>query len=377
VKRLPIGGNPQSGMKDFQRTVSMGHQFQPDAAAMLIGSQPLKEHKEAIRLVLEFTPDIPNWVQLPAYRNEGMVDQFMDGLPGLVRNGQSSYVDITAEDFDQQTLSFFEEYLQVVGQEGPWDQTRFVLTPEFAPGFFSLLDGLDRHGVRLKAVKGQVTGPITFCTALHDQEQRAIFYHDTLRDAAVKLLALKAAWQAKILGRFGVPVIIFIDEPALAGYGSSEFISISREDIATSLKEVIDAVHGQGALAGVHVCANTDWSLLLDSEVDIVNFDAHGYFDKLVLYAEPLKKFVASGRFLAWGLVPTLRPEQIEAATVDGLWQDWKEKTGRLADMGMDPATVRTQSLITPSCGTGSLTPELSRKVLELTRGLSRRIQQG
>ena len=65
----------------------MHEQFKPNAAAMLIGSQPLKEHKEANRLVLEYTPDIPNWVQLPAYRNEGMVDQFMDGLPGLVRAG--------------------------------------------------------------------------------------------------------------------------------------------------------------------------------------------------------------------------------------------------------------------------------------------------
>jgi hypothetical protein len=354
----------------------MHDQFQPNAAAMLIGSQPLKEHKEANRLVLEYTPDIPNWVQLPAYRNEGMVDQFMDGLPGLVRTGEYNYVDVAAEDFDQQMLAFFEEYLQVVGQEGPWDQTRFVLTPEFAPGFFSLLDGLDRHGVALKAVKGQVTGPITFCTALHDQDKRAIFYHDALRDAAVKLLALKAGWQAKTLGRLGVPVIIFIDEPALAGFGSSEFISISRQDIAVCLNEVIDAVHAQGAMAGVHVCANTDWSLLLDSQVDIVNFDAHGYFDRLILYAEPLKEFLASGRFLAWGLVPTLRADQIEAATVDNLWQDWEDKTRQLAEKGMDPATVRTQSFITPSCGTGSLTPELSHKVLELTRGLSRRIQQ-
>jgi hypothetical protein len=348
----------------------------PNALAMLIGSQPLREHKEATRLILEYTPEIPNWVQLPAYKHEGMVEQFMDGLPGLVRTNDRNYVDITAADFDDQMLVFFEEYLSVVGQEGDWDQTRFVLKPEHAPGFFSLLDALDTHGGKLMAIKGQVTGPITFCTALHDQDKRAIFYHDSLRDTAVKLLALKAAWQAKILNRTGAPVIIFIDEPALAGYGSSELISISREDIAVCLQEVIDAVHGQGALAGVHVCANTDWSLLLDSAVDIVNFDAHGYFDKLILYAEQLKRFLASGRFLAWGLVPTLKAEQIEAATVESLWQGWNEKIQQLADKGLDAATVTAQSFITPACGTGSLTPELSRRVLELTRDLSARIRE-
>ncbi len=353
----------------------MPDEFQPHALAMLIGSQPLKEHKEATRLVLEYTPEIPNWVQLPAYKQEGMVDQFVAGMPGLVRAADRNYVDLAAADFDDQVLAFFEEYLGVVGQEKDWDQTRFVLKPEAAPGFFSLLDALDAHGDKLKALKGQVTGPITFCTALHDQDKRAIFYNDGLRDAAVKLLALKAAWQAKTLSRRGVPVIIFIDEPALAGYGSSEFISISREDIGACLQEVIDAVHGQGALAGVHVCANTDWSLLLDSAVDIVNFDAHGYFDRLILYAEQLKGFLAAGRFLAWGLVPTLQADQIEAAGVEALWQGWNEKIQRLEGKGMDAAAIKAQSFITPACGTGSLTPELSRKVLELTRDLSARIR--
>jgi hypothetical protein len=47
------------------------------------------------------------------------------------------------------------------------------------------------------AVKGQVTGPITFCTGVKDQDDRAIFYDDTLRDAAVKHLALNARWQIR------------------------------------------------------------------------------------------------------------------------------------------------------------------------------------
>ena len=343
---------------------------------MLIGSQPLTEHDEATRLILKYTPEIPNWVQLPVYPHEGMVDQFMDGMPGLVRQADRKFVDFAAGDFDDQMLAFFEEYLRVAGQETAWDDSRFVLSPDVAPGFFSLLNLLEAQSPNLKAVKGQVTGPITFCTGLHDQDKRAIFYHEGIRDAAVKLLALKAGWQTRTLARLGVPVIIFIDEPALAGYGSSEFISISREDIVACLQEVIDAVHAQGGLAGVHVCANTDWSLLLESNVDIVNFDAHGYFDKLVLYSEPLKRFLASGRFLAWGLVPTLQAEQIQAASVDRLWQDWSTKVWQLEDRGIDTAEIKAQAFITPACGTGSLSPELSLKVLELTRGLSLRIRE-
>jgi len=191
----------------------------------------------------------------------------------------------------------------------------------------------------------------------------------------VKLIALKAAWQADRLKKTGLPVIIFLDEPALAGYGSSELISISKDDIAGCFEEVIGSIHDHGALAGVHVCANTDWSLLLDSKVDIINFDAQGYFDRFILYADGIRRFMQGGGILAWGLVPTLRPEDIINATLEGLWRDWRNKSAQLCELGgIDGAALRAQSLITPSCGTGALTRELSLRVLELTQALSQRV---
>ena len=350
--------------------------FQPNGLAMFIGSQPLKDHREASNLIFQYAAQIPNWAQLPIYPQEGMVEQYMAGLPGLVHEETRSFVDTQSSNFDDDMLAFFEAYLAVSEQVENWDQSRFALTPRDAPGFFTLIDALPGVGDTLQAVKGQVTGPITFCTTLQDREGRAIFYNDALRDAAVKLLALKAAWQAQKLAVANVPVIIFIDEPALAGYGSSEYISISKEDIAAAIQEVTDAIHAQRALAGVHVCANTDWSLLLESDVDIVNYDAHGYFDKLILYGDPLKRFLHSGRCLAWGLVPTLLAEQIEASTEESLWQDWQNKVQQLNEMGIDPALVKAQAYITPACGTGSLTPPLSLKVLQLTDALSGRVRR-
>jgi hypothetical protein len=83
-----------------------------------------------------------------------------------------------------------------------------------------------RNGSALVAIKGQVTGPITFGMGLKDHQGRAVYYDLNARDAAVKLLALKAAYQVRTFKAFGCPVIVFLDEPALAGYGSSEMISI-------------------------------------------------------------------------------------------------------------------------------------------------------
>jgi hypothetical protein len=353
----------------------MDQVFQPNGCATLIGSQPIRDHVEATRLVLTHTPEIPTWVQLSVYSQEGMVPQFAAGLPGLVHEGQKLCADPDGPDFDDQLVAFFEEYLSVSEQQGDWDSSRFVLSPDTAQGFFTLIEQLETSSIDLRAVKGQITGPITFCTSLKDRQDRPIFYHDALRDAAVKLIALKAGWQVTQLRRFGVPVIIFIDEPALAGYGSSEFISISQQDIAACLQEVITTIHNQGALAGVHVCANTDWSLLLNSSLDVINFDANGYFDKFMLYADGIQRFLQSGRILAWGLVPTLDMDKIEAASVDSLWQDWQTKSQAICDLGLSRDTLVRQSIISPSCGTGPLPPALSLKVISLTQALSRRVR--
>lgn len=171
-------------------------------------------------------------------------------------------------------------------------------------------------------------------------------------------------------------MIVFIDEPALAGFGSSEMISVSREDIMACLSEVADAVHADGGLAGIHVCANTDWSMVLESGVDIVNFDAYAYFDRFILYGTQIKQFVSDGGLLAWGLVPTLKPEEIQRETLEKLHAGWKKRLKEIETLGIDMDVIHRQSFITPSCGVGTLDMDLAKRVLMLNRDLSAAIRQ-
>jgi len=348
--------------------------FEPNCLPVLTGSLPVSDHRKAAEMVKKFTPEIPSWVQLPVYKNEGMIEQFVPGLPGLRIEKETPFIDTKTDSFEQEILQFYEDYIAV--SEGSLDlcDTRFILKRDTARGFFELIDTIDELPPRPVAVKGQITGPITFGTGLKMKNGKSIFYDEQLRDAAVKLLALKARWQVKKLSKFDRPVIIFFDEPGLAWFGSSELISISREEILFCLNETIEAVHEEGGLAGIHVCANTDWSLILDSSVDIANFDAFAFFDRFILYPEQIKKFIASGGILAWGIVPTLNIEDIEEETTDSLVAGLKQMVRKVADIGIDRKTILKQSLITPSCGAGSLSLDLAEKVLNLTRSVSDRM---
>ena len=349
--------------------------FKPTCLPLLIGSMPVKDHIYAADLAFKYTPDIPLWVQLPHFSEEGMVAQFIPGMPAITQREGRTFINTGAGSFDSDLLAFFEEYMAVIEGQLPLETSRFALTSETALGFFELVKRIPYQTTLPKALKGQVTGPVTFCTSFADQDRRAIFYNDTLRDAAVKHLSLKAAWQVRRLTQFKLPVIIFIDEPALAGFGSSEFISISKEDINVCLDEVIEAIHLEGGLAGIHVCANTDWSLVLNSKVDIVNFDAFAYFDRFILYSDAIIRFLDGGGILAWGIVPTLKAEDIDGATDASLTNRFKEYVQQLTRLGCKEEIIYNQSLITPSCGVGPLSPTQAIKVLELTRAVSRKVR--
>ena len=351
----------------------MGKAFRPGGLPVLIGSRPVDDHEEAARLVFSHTPEIPLWVQLPVYPHEGMIAQFMPGLPGLREAGGRSFIDAAAEDFSTTLAEFYGDYLTVTEDGADLDGSRFALTPEMARGFYVFLDRVAALKTPPVALKGQVTGPVTFTTAVKDQPGRAIFYNETIRDAAVKLLAENARWQVRQLSRFGRPVILFIDEPALAGFGSSEFISISKADVTAVVNEVVRAIHAEGGLAGIHVCANTEWDLIIGTAVDIVNFDAYSYFDRFILYGEAVRRFMADGRIIAWGIVPT--GDAIASETEDALVRRWEAQADQVQALGFDRERVLSQTLITPSCGTGALSPEHAVRVLELTRAVSRRLR--
>ena len=334
------------------------------------------QHEEALKLVLEYTPEIPLWTQLPVHKTEGMVAQFVAGLPGLCTSESRLYVDTAGDGFDNDLVEFYEDYMAVIEEKRALSDSRFVLKEDCARGFFIFIQRLKQRSTPLVAVKGQITGPFTFCTGIADQNRKAIVYDEQMSDAAVKLLALKARWQARELSQLGRPVIIFIDEPGLAGYGSSEFITISRESVAQKLEEVIAGVHTEGGLAGVHVCANTDWSLILDSSADIVSYDAYSYFDRFVLYAGKIKEFLEAGKIIAWGLVPTLDADGLENETTVSLVNQWREMLDAFEKVGIQPDRLVSQSLITPSCGAGSLSSGQAIKVLRLTKEVSEQIRR-
>jgi hypothetical protein len=349
--------------------------WQGMASVTLVGSMPHRDRKKAIELIVQCAPEIPVWPQLSAFRQEQMMVQYLEGLPGVGDNSGDLVIRTDSPRFDSELYSFYEEYLEVEAGSRSLSESRFRMGEETGRTFFQFVQLLSQASLLCRAVKGQIVGPFTLLSGLKDQHDRALLYDERLLDVVVKHLAMKAKWQILQLQSLGLPVILFLDEPALAGFGSSAFISVSRELIHGLLTEVVDAVHAAGGLAGVHICANTDWLLAFDSGVDIINFDAYNYFDRLILYKDKIHQFLAQNKILAWGIVPTSDPQIIAHETPQSLVDRWTMFAGQLCENGVDLKDLFSHSLFTPSCGCGSLSEEMAERVLALTHGVGEIIQ--
>jgi methionine synthase II (cobalamin-independent) len=344
--------------------------WKASASTTLIGSLPHRDRGRAIGVIFDKSSEIPIWPQLSAYTAEQMMFQYLEGLPGLKEEDNRLFLETDSPEFDAQVLTFYEEYLQIEAGATSIEGSRFEMGPETGRTFLEFLEAAGAVAHRPRAVKGHVVGPFTLLAGMKDRHDRALLYDERLQDLIPKHLAMKARWQIRQLQVLGAPVILFLDEPALAGYGSSAFISVSEELILQLLREVIAGVHAEGALAGIHVCANTDWSLAFKSGTDIINLDAYSYFDRFLLYRREIVKFIEGGGIIAWGLVPTSEPAAIEKESAESLARKWLQEIQPLVSQGLSLAAILNQSLFTPSCGCGSLPEPLAERVLTLTQEL-------
>ena len=170
-------------------------------------------------------------------------------------------------------------------------------------------------------------------------------------------------------------MVLFIDEPYLVSFGSA-YVNITHDQVITILNEIIDKLHEMNVTAGIHCCGNTDWSILMDTNIDIINFDAYDYGDGLLLYPDKIKKFLERpNKFFAWGIVPTSE-NKIAVETGESLFEKMDSYFDKLDGSGVSKAMVRERAIISPSCGTGSISEKAALRVIELLKETSSLLQK-
>jgi hypothetical protein len=324
-----------------------------------IGSLPHTDPDEACRLVLE-TFDIPFWPQLPKLSfREFMIPQYSEALPFLKIDETREAIWIERDSSDALSV-FYEAYS---------DEWRAPISESFAKGLYAFIRRIEKSFSPF--LKGHVTGPLTFTLGLKDDKGKLVYYDEELREISLLLLKARTLWQIELLKNYAGQVIIFIDEPILSALGTSSYIGVDNNEALRLLRETADSVKNAGGITGIHCCGKADWPLVIKSGVSIISFDAYDYLETISLYPEEFSGFLQKGGYLAWGIVPTT--EAIRDENVDSVKRRFDAGIKHLSKF-IPESLLLSQILLTPSCGTGSLSIDETSKVFGIVSELKKSI---
>jgi hypothetical protein len=333
--------------------------FSPNCQTTAMGIMPHQDVQRALEVALSL--DIPFWPQLPKVSYfEDMYVQALENFPGVKIDPvhQKIYFDLSR--FYEELPSYFEK---------ADDPQTFRLTKEFSVVYRRFLE---RDLSHYTAIRGQVISPISLGMKIVDENQKAINYHDEVKEVLFDFIQKKVNLQYRELRERNPNAFVWVDDPglalifnALSGY--NEF------QAKTDFDRFLGGLEGP---QGVHLCAKPDWDFLLKSKVDILSFDSFNCGVMIVNYPS-LKDFVDRGGVISWGIVPTYT-ELLEQETSDSLmgrletfWEDLSRK-------GMDVKKLLRQSLLAPAT-CNLLNPDKEKtveKAFEVLKELSRKIRK-
>ena len=325
-----------------------------------IGSLPFKDASKACQAVFDNFKEIPFWPQLPkkSFR-EHMYCQFSEGMPGVVIDEKKKTIHVDSKRCASETEKAYQKFLDQ-------DTGYFKISEGYAEGLYAFMGGFKDNAKDARFVKGHITGPVSFGLSVTDENKKAIVYDKDIFDVITKVLCMKARWQVRLLKKLNKDVILFIDEPYLVSIGSS-FVNLSLEDVAKSLDEINNAIKEEGAISGIHCCGNTDWPVLLKRGIDIINFDAYNFSKEFSLYTDEIKGFLKNNGTIAWGMIPS--SEAVIKESPASIVKRLKDGIRSLSDKGIEVKNM--SSVITPSCGLGTLDEKTVEKILKLTKEIS------
>lgn len=325
-----------------------------------IGSLPFKNPATAVALIANTFPNSPYLPELPqrSFR-EAMGYLQSENFPGLVEDEtKASFYFSTTATAASGYEQVYEDYLNN-------NINNYGITRQFAAGWEEMFNYLKKQTSRPTVVKGQFAGPITYGHILKDEQGKPIYANELVFDVLKKFLILRARWLVQELKKYGQHSLIFFDEPLLQSIGTA-LLPIERHEAINLLKEILAEVEG---LKGAHCCGNTDWSILTEAGFNIIHFDAFTFTPTLALYPEQVNKFLNAGGILAWGIVPS--SDKIKAYQLKDLIKLFQEGQAILVKSGVSRQMLKTNYLVSSSCGLGSLSIEVAEEITKKTASLA------
>lgn len=306
--------------------------FEARCQTTAMGILPHRDVDQALALSLSL--DIPFWPQLPHVSlYEDMYIQTSQNFPGISVDFEKKRLIFHTERFQEELEDYFNRMD---------DPETYRLTPEYSVVFRAFLA---KDLGTYSAIRGQVTGPVSFGFKVLDEHLKPIIYNEEVKSILYDFIQKKVNLQYQELREKNPRAFVWVDEPGL-GY---VFSGLSGYNDQQAREDYLQFVQGLEGPKGLHLCADVQLPYLLELGIELLSFDAFqiGFMPKE--YADSVARFLKKGGILSWGIVPT-EGRTLESQTPESLASLLSDYWKVLSDYtDLTPHQIAEQSLIAPA----------------------------
>ncbi|MFH1383259.1 MAG: hypothetical protein ABIH70_10305 [Chloroflexota bacterium] len=306
--------------------------LQANCKTMAMGIMPHTDVEQALNLALSL--DIPFWPQLPKIDfGEDMYAQTSRNFPGIMVDVDNEKISFSTARFEEEVADYSQNMVK---------PETFALDPNHSITYHSFLS---RDLGRYPAIRGQITGPVSFGFRVTDESNRPIIYNDGIRALLFDFIQRKTNFQCGQLKEKNPNAFVWLDEPGLGWV----FSGLSGYSDIQAKQDYRDLVAGLDGIKALHLCANVNLPYLLDLGIGLLSFDAYQIELMPKGYAKAVADFIAKGGVIAWGIIPTdsVRLLQETPETLVKLLSDYWEVISQNA--GLPVEQIASQSLLAPA----------------------------
>lgn len=262
--------------------------FEARCKTTAMGIMPHTDIEKALELALSL--DIPFWPQLPRISfYEDMYAQASQNFPGIIVDTENKRLNFNTARFEQELGDYFERMD---------DPETFALSEEYSVVYHRFL-AKEMRGYH--AIRGQVTGPVSFGFNVIDENRKPIIYNDEVRAILFDFIQKKVNVQYRELREKNPNAFVWVDEPGL-GY---VFSGLSGYNDRQAQEDYLGFLQGLEGPKGLHLCANVNLPYLLNLGIEILSFDAYQIEFMPREYASAVAEFLRGGGVISWGIIPT------------------------------------------------------------------------
>lgn len=298
-----------------------------------VGSLPHTDVGEAVAFV-DTTTTIPYVPQLPQrHPSEGMIVQWGDGLCGCGPGGAYGLVHGAA-----------------YGNRAEAEST--------ATTFLT--------GRRDAVIKTQATGPITLGLAmLRGGADMAVLWDGLVAGLIERIDSHIATIQRQVPG---VSVVLILDEPLLAAWGSERGPDADLGLVRDVLGAVIDGV---SVRPGVHCCGDPDWAMIAGLAPRWFSWDVANLGPGFTDRVDSIADAIGNGTGVMWGVAPTSLNPMLDIETLVTRYQI---ALTRLVAAGAPLGRMHINAWYTPGCGLAGTTVPDAAHVMHVVHDVADRI---